>query len=85
MDLPERLAEIDRLPLDLPGRQLARLVALMNASGIAMDSAEAERVGDALAQACHDAKVPTGRVRRLVDPDSAAFVRGVTEFMARWD
>lgn len=81
MDLPDRLREIDRLPLSAEGRALARLIALLNEAGVALSADEAERVGTALTLACHEARVPTGRVRRLVDPEAAGFVTGVARFM----
>lgn len=85
MDLGERLHEIDRLPLSPEGRALARLLCLLNEAGVTADRAETERIGMALAVACHRARVPTVRVRRLIDPASASFARRAWEFMRPGD
>jgi len=74
-DLAARLAEIERLPLSFEGRVCARLAALINAADelptwLTADMCEA--ISDAVVMACHHARVPVVRVRRLVDPDAAA-------------
>ncbi|HIG74961.1 MAG TPA: hypothetical protein EYQ24_10405 [Bacteroidetes bacterium] len=81
MDLHDRLRQIDALPISMEARALARLAALINEAGGGLMPDEAERVGLALAMACHRAGVPAGRLRRLVDPDAAGFVRSVTTFI----
>lgn len=75
-DLARRLAEIDRLPLSFEGRALARLACRINALETLppwLSAEECQRLGDAVVLACHGARVPVARLRRLVDPDAAAW------------
>lgn len=86
--LRARLAAIDRLPLSYEGRTLARLAAHVN-EVVAIDGRlpvwlsqdECERIGEGIVSACHAARLPVGRVRRLVDPGAAAWERGATDVM----
>ena len=87
-DLDRRLAEIDRLPLSFEGRLLARLAARVNAADVLpwwMTEAECARLGDALVSACHAARVPVSRVRRLVDPEAEDFERRAIRVMRSRD